>query len=81
VNLFAHAQHVMDQLEIEACPIQEPDGIDFVHLESGRVYMRANSAGRTVVSYQVANPGELRRMAASTAQVADMWEQLQRRRR
>jgi hypothetical protein len=73
-GLFERAQHGADALEIEACPLNVADGIDFVRLQSGRIYMRAISGGQIIVSYPMASHIQLRQMAANILDVADRIE-------
>lgn len=85
VSVFDAAQHALDGPEIESHPCHVPDGFDVIQLESGRVYLRAFSAGHLVVSYRLTTHHELRIMAAQLLDTADRWEiqdrTLRRRRR
>lgn len=75
------AHHTIDLPEIHAQPLGPADGVDFVRVEEGRVYMRVVADNKIVATFRVYDHRELRGMAANMIDVADRMERLDRPRR
>lgn len=74
------AHHTLDLAQIHGQPLGPADGVDFVRVEEGRVYMRVVADNKIVATFRVYDHRELRSMAANMIDVANRMERLDRRR-
>lgn len=72
------AHHTIDLTEIHGQPITLADGVDFVRVHEGRVYMRVIAEERVVATFRVQSHLAIRAMAANMLDVADRMEILDR---
>lgn len=78
-DALERAHHSIDLAQIHAQPLGPADGVDFVRVEEGRVYMRVVADNQIVATFRVYDHRELRSMAANMVDVADRMERLERR--